>query len=214
MLDARLVVVVKWPLARWQTPDVMTWGEGAVMTGGDWANVAAACAGALSALFAFLTIRKSVNERRDDRLLNYAVKTLERAYESLVGDARVVPPPANRLAWLTTARLLEDYKKAKVRIRDKVALEELEGHEEHWRHQFYLALAPLENCQPEFYSGSGNARFLDQIPKITAIIIHAFASWPEYKVDPLDAYKNQQDAADRLGVSKMWIGLRRYLNIL
>lgn len=184
------------------------------MTDGDWVNVAAASAGAISAFFAFLTIRKSVNERRDDRLLSYAVKTLERAYESLVGSSHTPPPPANRLAWLTTARLIEEYKKAKVRIRDRIALEELEGHEEHWRHQFYLALAPLENCQPEFYSGSANVRHLDQIPKITAIIIHAFASWPEAKVDPLDSYKNQQDAVDRLGVSKMWIGLRRYLNIL
>ncbi|MGY2184661.1 hypothetical protein [Pseudomonas sp. SDO5591_S426] len=184
------------------------------MTVGDSANIAAAFAGALSAFFAFLTIRKSVNERRDDRMLSYAVKTLERAYESLVGNPRSVPPPADRLAWLTTARLLEDYKRAKVRIRDKVALEELEGHEEHWRHQFYLALLPLERCQPGFYSGSANSRHLDQIPKITAIIIHAFASWPEDKVDPLDAYKNQQDAVDRLGVSKMWIGLRHYLNIL
>lgn len=184
------------------------------MTGGDWANVVAAFAGAASALLAFLTIRKSVHERRDDRMLNYAVKTLERAYESLVGIPHTVPPPANRLAWLTTARLIEEYKKAKARIRDEVALEELEGHEEHWRHQFYLALLPLENCQPEFYSGSKNARFLDQIPKITAIIIHAFASWPEDKVDPLDVYKTQVDAANRLGINKMWIGLRRYLNII
>lgn len=184
------------------------------MTNGDWINIAAATASAVSAFFAYLTIRKSVKERRDDRLLSYAVKTLERAYESLVGEPCAIPPPANRLAWLTTARLIEDYKKAKMRIRDKVALEELEGHEEHWRHQFYLALEPLERCQPEFYSGSDNTRLLDRIPKVTAIIIHAFASWPEDKIDPLKAYKTPQDAVERLGVNKMWIGLRSYLNIL
>jgi hypothetical protein len=214
MLDARTVAVVKWALALWQPPYLMIWVEDEVMTIGDWANVAAAFAGAMSAGLAFLTIRKSVNERRDDRLLPFAVKTLERAYESLVGDTRDIPPKPNRLAWLTAARLIEDYKRAKVRIRDKVALEELEGHEEHWRHQFYLALAPLEKCQPEFYSGSDKTTFFDQIPKVTAIIIHAFASWPEHKVDPLDTYKNPKDAEERLGVNKMWIGLRRYLGIL
>lgn len=183
------------------------------MTGGDWANVAAACAGALSAFFAFLTIRKSVNERRDDRLLNYAVQSLERSYLSLVGEDRAIPPQPNRLAWLTTARLIEDYKKAKLRIRDKVALEELEGHEEHWRHQFYLALAPLEHTSPEFYSiGQGKGK--GPIEDVSAIVIHAFASWPNDKKDPLDAYKTREMAIATLGVSKWWITLRQHLDIL
>lgn len=183
------------------------------MTGGDWASVASACAGALSAFFAFLTIRKSVNERRDDRLLNYAVKTLERAYESLVGNPRTVPPLASRLAWLTTARLLEDYKKVKSRIHDKVALEELEGHEEHWRHQFFLALTPLEDVNLEYYS-SGQGPRRSPIHDISAIIIHAFASWPDGKNDPVEAYKSREDAISKLGVAKWWITLRHYLNLL
>lgn len=183
------------------------------MTAGDIANCIAAFSGSAAAVAAFVTISNSARARTDERMCNYAVRSLERAYEALMGPdaANQVRPPADRLAWLTSARLIEQYKDAKQKIKNPIALHECEGHEEHWRHQFYLALAPLENISPEFYSsreGKG------PIHDVSAIIIHAFASWPDGKNDPIDAFKNSEVAISKLGVSPFWITLRRHLDIL
>lgn len=120
-------------------------------------------------------------------------------------------PLCERLAWLTSARLIQQYKDTKSRIKSSVVLHECEGHEEHWRHQFFLALTHLENISPEYYSiGKGKGPIAD----ISAIIIHAFASWPEGKTDPLDVYSSNEDAVRSLGVNPWWITLRRHLKLL
>jgi len=185
------------------------------MTAGDWANAIAAFSGSAAAIAAFVTIRVTARDRTDERMAGYAARTLERAYQALIGPdgAGQKPPAPNRLAWLTSARLIEQYKDAKGRIKSKVVLHECEGHEEHWRHQFYLALAPLENTSPEFYS-IGEGKKKGPIESVSAIIIHAFASWPDGKKDPLNTYETTEDAISKLGVSKWWITLRRHLNIL
>jgi len=183
------------------------------MTLGDIANLIAAISGSAAAIIAVITIRMSARERADERLVGYAVRSLERAYESLVGQdpARAVIP-ADRLAWLTSARLIEQYKDAKARINNKVALHECEGHEEHWRHQFYLALQPLRETAPEYYSiGHGGG---GEIQPVSAVIIHAFATWPDGKDDPLAKYKNKDDAIAKLNVHLLWFGLRRYLKLV
>ena len=183
------------------------------MTAGDYANFVAAFSGSAAAVAAFLTIRNSARERTDERMAGYALRSLERAYEALVGsdDLRQKPPVSDRLAWLTSARLIEQYKDAKQKIKNPIVLHECEGHEEHWRHQFYLALAPLENISPEFYS---SRKGKGPIHDVSAIIIHAFASWPDGKDDPIDAFKNSEVAISKLGVSPFWITLRRHLDIL
>ncbi|UVL53957.1 hypothetical protein [Pseudomonas sp. B21-035] len=183
------------------------------MTAGDYANFIAAFSGSAAAVAAFVTIRTSALERSDERMAAYAVRTLERAYQALVGPEGTAnkAPVADRLAWLTSARLIEQYKDAKQKIKNPVVLHECEGHEEHWRHQFYLALSPLENVSPGYYSDrKGNGPIHD----VSAVIIHAFASWPDDKEDPVDKYKTSDAAISKLGVSNFWITLRRHLNIL
>jgi hypothetical protein len=182
------------------------------MTAGDYANFVAAFSGSAAAIAAVITIRVTARERSDERLAGYAVRTLERAYQSLVGpDGVAQRVPADRLAWLTSARLIEQYKDAKRKIKNSVVLHECEGHEEHWRHQFYLALQPLQQVSPEYFStnrpGSG------PIHEISAVIIHAFATWPEGKVDPVDIYRDKTEAISKLRVHLMWFSLRRYLGL-
>lgn len=182
------------------------------MTAGDIANFIAAFSGSAAAIAAVVTIAVSARERSDERMASYAARTLERAYASLVGnestDGKAV---CDRLAWLTSARLIQQYKDTKSRIKSSVVLHECEGHEEHWRHQFFLALTHLENISPEYYSiGKGKGPIAD----ISAIIVHAFASWPEGKTDPLDVYNSADDAVRSLGVNPWWITLRRHLKLL
>lgn len=182
------------------------------MTAGDIANFIAAFSGSAAAVAAVVTIRVSARERSDERMASYAARTLERAYAALVGpDSTSQKAVCDRLGWLTSARLIEQYKDAKKRIKSPVVLHECEGHEEHWRHQFFLALTHLENISPEYYSvGKGKGAIAD----VSAIIVHAFASWPKDKNDPLDEYKTAQDAVSSLGVNPWWITLRRHLDLL
>lgn len=175
------------------------------------ANTLAAFAGAGSALAAFLTIKRAAASRENDRLLVHAVTTLERAFATLVGDSqRGSNPPADRLNWLTAARLIEDYKLAKRRVSDPLILQECESHEEHWRHQFYLRLVNLAGGTPEYYAcarGGG-------IVPLSAIIIHSFADWPPGHPDPLDRYHDASAAAEQLQLSQKWFALRQFCNLI
>lgn len=146
------------------------------------------------------------NERR----LQYAITTIERAYLALRGrdpDAQV--PPQNRLNWLTAARLIEEYRVAKDEVSDPQLVRECESHEEHWRHQVYLLLLPLATGYPDyFYSDGTSGR---SIQSVSAVIVHSFADWPEGKVDPLSAYRSIHDAVEKYPVHMTWFNLRNNL---
>lgn len=175
----------------------------------DVAQAGAAVFGGLSAGFAGWTIWKSSKERKNSHLLNYSKTTMERAFFALCdGVAAGYHPPANRVAWLAAARLIEEYKKAKKRIKDPLTLEECESHEGHWRHQFYLRLDPLSETVPEYY---GQPRSATSIPPLAAIIVHDFAMWPDEKPDPLLAHELSKRAPEEWEAHLKWGALRQYI---
>ena len=172
------------------------------------ANLVAATAGAASAFAAFWTIRHASKARENERYLGYAVTTLERAFSALIGrSAADALPPSDRIGWLTAARLIEEYKSAKTRIKDRIILQECESHEDHWRHQFYLRLAPLAIGRVAYYSEGS-----DSIDPTSAIVVHAFASWPENKLDPIKRYRTYNEALERLQIHPKWASLEWYVN--
>lgn len=194
------------------------------------ANAIAAFAGAASAIAAFRAIgrndknlrierkyaddarrdeqRRSDEIRENERLLNHATTTLERAFLALRGpDASITHPPRNRLNWLTAARLIEEYKKTKARMKDPLLLQECESHEEHWRHQFYLKLTPLADGYADYFQHSTDSG--NNIQLTSAVVVHAFASWPKGKLDPLSIYQSEKDAAEELGIDFFWFNLQR-----
>jgi hypothetical protein len=196
------------------------------------ANTIAAFAGAASAIAAFRAIRRNDENlrierknaddarrdeqrrsdeiRENERLLNHATTTLERAFLALRGpDTSITHPPRNRLNWLTAARLIEEYKKTKARMRDPLLLQECESHEEHWRHQFYLKLIPLADGHPDYFQHSTDSE--NNIQPTSAVVVHAFASWPEGKTDPLRIYRSETDAIEKLGIEFYWFNLQRAL---
>jgi hypothetical protein len=176
----------------------------------DSAQTVAAFAGALSAIFAGWSIRKSTKERKNSHLLHHARTSLERAFQALCGDTPADQTPLHdRTAWLTAARLIEDYKAAKVRITDKLTLQECESHEEHWRYQFYARLKAIQNGPAGYFSPRPRG---EEIQKASAIVVHAFATWPKGKPDPLEKYKSTDDAYDKLGIHLLWFKLRQYCN--
>jgi hypothetical protein len=176
------------------------------------AEVCAAYAGAASAFFAAVTIRSTAKARKNERLLGDAVRTLERSFIALVDQTPVGKnPPNDRLGWLTSARLIEQYKEAKKQINDRVILKECESHEEHWRHQFYLRLKNLAGGTPEYYSKGGS---IECINEVSAVIVHAFADWQRGKEDPLFKYKDTKDAVKKLVPLQRWFALHQYCGTL
>ena len=176
------------------------------------AEVVAAFAGAGSAIAAIWTIKKSDRVRENERLLAYSVLTLERSFTALVGQsAQDSAPPPDRLGWLTAARLIEEYKSAKTRLKDPIIVQECNSHEEHWRNQFRarLELIPYDPARYFTIRGFGN-----EVQKTSAVIIHSFATWPDGKIDDLDKYLNTADAINKLGISNLWVGLRQYCDRL
>jgi hypothetical protein len=195
------------------------------------ANTIAALAGAMSAIAAFRAIRRndknhayaiaSAEKAREterlilaartenERLLNFAVTTLERAYLALRGpDSSASIPPRDRVNWLTSARLIEEYRATKGEIKDPQLYKECESHEEHWRHQFYLLVKPLATGHPDYFS-SGSTD--ETIQSVSAVIVHSFADWPDGKQDPLSAYGSIDAATSRFGIGPRWFNLRNNL---
>ncbi|WP_370599555.1 hypothetical protein [Pseudomonas nitroreducens] len=183
-------------------------------------------AAAGSAIFAYMTIRTSTRNlkkemeandevrkselatRENERLLAHAYTTMERAYSALMGsDPDAVRPPADRVAWLTAARLIVEYQGTKPRITDQLLLQECESHENHWRHQFYLKLGGIQSSG--YYDANDRP-----IEPISAIVIHGFADWPSGKSDPLDTYDSKTDAIQKIGVSNWWLPLRVFLGLV
>lgn len=173
----------------------------------DTSQAVAALAGGLSAVFAGLAITKASIDRKNEHLLKHAKSCLERAYSALCeGSESGQPPNSDRLAWLTAARLIEEYRSCKARIKDALSLQECESHEEHWRHQFYVKLQPLSEGPMDYYRRSSKGA---PIQNVSAVIVHSFADWPEGKEDTLAAYKNADQAIEELGLSRKWFVLRQ-----
>ena len=166
------------------------------------AGAVSAVAGAASAIAAFRAIRSESTARANERVLQHLVVTLERAYSALAGPDRQIR--GDRLAWLTAARLLEEYKTTKSRLEDKALRAELESHEEHWRRQMYLLVEPVA-LDFQFFTRS-------EIEKTSGTIILNFVEWPEGKEDPIARYGGYRGAVEVLPVSIKWAAFRHYLD--
>lgn len=161
------------------------------------------------------TLSTSIREREDSqrensRLLNHATTTLERAYAALTGgNSALNVPPRSRFNWLTSARLIEEFKSTKSRINDPLLLQECASHEMHWRNQFSLRLEQLGTSHPDYFRQSANER----IELTSAVIVCGFSTWPDQQDDPIDKYGTTENAVNLIGVSPRWAHLRYHLGL-
>lgn len=144
---------------------------------------------AVALYLSYNNIRKSNITKRDSEISSCAVRALERAYNALTNGKVNIPPEANRLNWLTAARLIENYKKLKSTIKLEEYKTVCEESEEHWRHQFYLILNMHNISSIDYYKGikppnSSNREYLE--PR-SLIVIYNFALWRKDKKDPIDS---------------------------
>jgi hypothetical protein len=150
-------------------------------------------AGAVSVvtvLVSVFAITRPLRYQKNAALLDQAIRALERAYNALTVDGtQKGPVPADRLNWLTAARNLETYKALKREIGVKVHRRIADDHEEHWRHLFYLALQGNAYHQPTYYRepvAAPRAQRTGGIEPHSAVIVHAFAKWPDGRPDPVE----------------------------
>lgn len=177
----------------------------------DYIQLAAVAFAAIAALASWKSIFVARQLKKDDELFAHAILALERSYGALMngleGDGC---PRPDRLNWLTSARLIEDYMVTKKEIKAAEILRRCEGHEEFWRNQFYQRLEPLSLNMGYYSVRQGES----PIYPASAIVVHGFASWPKNKPDVLDKYANKDAAIATWGLSPRWAGLRQYLGLL
>lgn len=142
-------------------------------------------------IISVLAITSPLRYQKSAALLDLAVRVLERACNALTVDGtQLAPVPADRLNWLTAARNLETYKALKREIRVEVHRRLVEDHEEHWRHLFYLALDGNAYHQPTYYrevtAPAPREQRRSGIKPHSEAIVHAFAKWPKYRLDPVE----------------------------
>jgi hypothetical protein len=158
------------------------------MTATDTAAIASAVFAGFSALVAAAAIYFPWRQQQSQELLAQAVLSLQRAYEALSNAGKDVKPPLpDRLNWLTCARHIEGYKALKARLRTSLHRLLCEEHEEFWRHQFYLCLDIPSIHSPSYYAEQPPPNRRPGIEPRSALIVYAFARWPEGKPDPIDA---------------------------
>ncbi|MGK8200602.1 hypothetical protein [Burkholderia cepacia] len=169
----------------------------------------------VTVLISVVAITRPLRYQKNAALLDQAVRALERAYNALtVNGTQKDPVPADRLNWLTAARNLETYKALKREIGVKVHRRIADDHEEHWRNLFYLALQGNAYHQPTYYRepiGAPRAQRTGGIEPHSAVIVHAFAKWPDGRPDPVehaDFDRIFEETDPRPGN----IGLRHFLN--
>lgn len=150
------------------------------------ATLASAAFAGASAIIAASAIYFSHRTNKSQLILNQAMQSLEHAYNTLTADGKhLTPPLPDRLGWLTAARHLTRYESLKISISDATHKIICDEQEEFWRHKFYLCLQSPDLQQPSYYSKKPP---LDAgIEPTSALVIHAFAKWPDNRSDPLDS---------------------------
>jgi hypothetical protein len=188
-----------------------------------WTTVAAVAAalsaitGAASAYAAFRAIKENnsnhtkakevaENERKNERLLAHAITTLERSYRTLDGGkSSLSVPPKSRINWLTSARLIQEYKSTKSRIQDPLILQECISHEAYWRNQFYVRIDPLGHGFPDYFKQENG----ESIQLTSAMVVADFATWPEGTEDPLAELEASPEAISGRPLHLKWFYLSR-----
>jgi hypothetical protein len=195
------------------------------------ATLGAAIAAYLNAKAMTNQIKKIDEYRNNDRLLQHAIQQLERGYEILVGTGGVYEimkgdkagfgklicdkklPPPDRLAWVTTAKLIIEFQKTKELIFDKVSIRECQSHEDYWRHRFHLIIFPLTKAaEPPL----GNDRKISLnyyyshlmhplLPEI--IIIHAFSDFNATTSDVIKVHPDVKDMINAWAPSEIFKNL-------
>lgn len=157
------------------------------MTPVEIATIASTVFAGLSASLAAAAIYFPSRASNDKEILRQAILTLERAHRSLMGQSQPNEyPEPDRLNWLTCARHLQSYKGLKAQLKLELHRTLCDEHEEFWRHQFYLCLHTPSTPPVNYYQEKASPNKKIGIEPRSALVIHAFATWPDGRADSID----------------------------
>ena len=202
----------------WFSESQTRWSEFGSFWGGVLSPVLAFAS--FTGLLATLREQKKVAETRkrqadDLNYFNHATASIQRAYETLTQNKTKAAPVADRLAWLSCARLLLSAQEVAKRISGEseglIAL--YDGECEHWRWKFYEALHPegqLPIGRQASYFAHPNSRIGVNIEKRSIRVVFEFSNWPEGKMDSVDTVP-KYSAVELDAMSASMSGVREYV---
>lgn len=186
---------------------------------GTWISLGAAAFAGIAALatgWGAWVARKNHRETTflevQRRSLNSASECLKTAYESIEPAASGEPPIADRLAWLTSARNIQNAKEMASHIENSFLLSCWEIEMEIWRSRFYKLLSHHDLMSPGYFGQPGDG---EAIHHTSAYIITMFSKWDDDHEDPIDAFEDLtfSDMIKDIG-SVQALGTRLYLESL
>jgi hypothetical protein len=153
--------------------------------------------------------------KEDQELCTYASKVLSESYKELSQnsiDTTVIE--ANRLNWLTSARLILRHKKIKSKIKSDVYKLICEEDERHWEHEFYKLLAHPELNHSAYFKGSQMLQTCENISPNSAVIIFKFAKWRTGYIDPMKSINYKEILENEPEILDGRYGLESYIQEL
>lgn len=181
------------------------------------------------AFASFLGLLATINEQKkasavqrqqtdDLNYFNHASASLQRAYETLTRSSADAVPHADRLAWLSCARLLLSADDVSKRIsNNSEGVKALyEGEREHWRRKFYELFHP----KGQIAIGAQYAYFAHTDPRAginleerSIRVVFEFFDWPEGRPDPVDTVP-KYTVAELDGMNAGMSGVREYIRTM
>lgn len=195
-----------------------------------WSEFGSFLGGVLSPVLAFtsfLVLLATIHEQRkvaetqkqqadDLNYFNHASASLQRAYKTLTRGGTKSGPVADRLAWLSCARLLLSAADVAKRISDKSegvrAL--YEGEREHWSRKFYELFHPEGQVsigvQADYFDPPYPSRKIN-LEERSIRVVFEFFDWLEERPDSLldIVPKYTPEELDAMSASKS--GIRKYV---
>jgi len=168
-----------------------------LLTTSQWIEIAKLTLSALtlaSIVIAYLSYQTNLKKLNDDRireidkeLLAQSKQSLQWAYDVLTDEGRSIPPPADRLNWLTCARHLLRAQDISKHISGQTYKSVYAEIEEYWRHRFYASLGHESLRSHIYFEDTKNAEWPENIEITSAAVIVNFAAWSKITVDPLES---------------------------
>lgn len=147
----------------------------------DTISTIAAAVALASAIASFLAIYIPWKNTHDAEVFKESVLALERAFRSLMLNAREDGSPApDRLNWLTSARHIESYKSLRNSLKTDLYKKLSQEHEEHWRHEFHIKIIKNQIRHISYFEAG-------PIEPRSAIVIYGFSTWQNTRQDSIDA---------------------------
>ncbi|HGS4473819.1 TPA: hypothetical protein ACMDNI_003551, partial [Vibrio cholerae] len=195
-----------------------------------WSDFGSFIGGTISPILAFVSfvgilatikLQKDKNDYEKELIESQtycenAISCLERAFAFISKDGTLDVPIRDRLAWLTSARLILQAEKLSQLISPKATSSKamFESEKDYWRHRFYELLdytgMQSFSMSEEFFSKASNIPG-DEIEERSIKVIYKFALEFDSDNDPIDnVAKFTREELSEFHVSQ--IGLKKFLD--